>query len=323
MKKKNVIIKEDRISELPELIVENILLRLVSSKDRVRVSVLSKRWCALTASFPFLDFNFDEFVKGVYGTSYRHVARYLFYKYVEHSVSRFCCQQNLKKVHTFKLCAFFEDDKEVDIINQCLELILEKGLKVLDIDITVYAFFEDDKEVDIINMNTPSLILFSYANEKNFLNPYFNRLKVTRLQPYELEHVELKLCVEKALTVLDGLLWCCCPRSLSLTSNFSFMSDKKRGHFLKFISGKLLQKEDQGTTNIRIEWSFPSESNIYFSWNSMLPELPDRYKQTLTFIKEEVYRHVPSSLVVDSHLIKNILASCPLPKELTIDFALV
>ncbi|GKE78722.1 F-box domain containing protein [Tanacetum coccineum] len=138
-KKKNVIIKEDRISELPELIVENILLRLVSSKDRVRVSVLSKRWCALTASFPFLDFNFDEFVKGVYGTSYRHVARYLFYKYVEHSVSRFCCQQNLKKVHTFKLCAFFEDDKEVDIINKCLELILEKGLKVLDIDITVYA----------------------------------------------------------------------------------------------------------------------------------------------------------------------------------------
>ena len=67
MKNKNVMIKEDRISELPELVIENILLRLVSSKDRVRVSVLSKRWCALTASFPFFDFSSDEFVKGAYG----------------------------------------------------------------------------------------------------------------------------------------------------------------------------------------------------------------------------------------------------------------
>ncbi|PWA54420.1 F-box domain, Leucine-rich repeat domain, L domain-like protein [Artemisia annua] len=531
MKNKNVMIKEDRISELPELVIENILLRLVSSKDRVRVSVLSKRWCALTASFPFFDFNCDEFVKGVYGTIYNHDARYLFYKYVEHSVSRFCCQQNLKNVHTFKLCSLFKDDVEVGIINKCLELILEKGLKVLDIDITVYphlqeyrlpirpssrvssltsltlsqhvlpsslmvddanlhslkvlwlnkvtldpvvtknltsscpllekliveycygvkkfsvygrlqnlkkfrfidnkfngveridieapylyechlsvrpcegatsvklgsckqlrtlyldgSFFPtsigfseffnnfpfienlslslhgqcnslvvsspslrkfvlyDECDLEEIDINTPNLILFSYANECNFRNPCkfkkidlgelnarmechiingvdslwfkklrqflesanrfkvlkldnsflgkisvdFNQLKVTGLLPYELEHVELKLFQEKVLTVLDGILWCCRPRSLSLTSNFSFMSDKKRSHFLKFISAKLLQQEDKGQTNIQIEWSFPSNAETYFSWNSMMPELPDHNKlQTLTFIKEE------------------------------------
>ncbi|GJT06077.1 F-box domain containing protein [Tanacetum coccineum] len=134
MKKENVIIK-DRISELPEFIIDKILLGLDSSKERVRVSVLSKRWCALTTSFPYMHFNFDEFVNGVYGTRYHRVARYLFYKYVEHSVSRFFRQQNLKSVHTFKLSTLFQDDKEVGIINKCLELILQKGVKVLDIDI--------------------------------------------------------------------------------------------------------------------------------------------------------------------------------------------
>ena len=57
--------------------------------------------------------------------------------------------------------------------------------------------------------------------------------------------------------------------------------------FIQFISAKLLQQEDQGTTNIRIEWSVPSKAKIYFSWKSMMSELPDHDEQTLTFIKEE------------------------------------
>nr|GEZ41644.1 hypothetical protein [Tanacetum cinerariifolium] len=135
MKKENMIKKEDRISELPEFIIDYILLGLDSSKERVRVSVLSRRWRDLTNSFPYFHFNFDEFVKGLYGTRYHRVARDLFFKHVEHSVYRFCVWQNQKNVHTFKLCTLFQDDKEVAIINKCLELILQTGVKVLDIDI--------------------------------------------------------------------------------------------------------------------------------------------------------------------------------------------
>ncbi|PWA92976.1 F-box domain, Leucine-rich repeat domain, L domain-like protein [Artemisia annua] len=84
----------------------------------------------------------------------------------------------------------------------------------------------------------------------------FELLKGTQLPPYELEHVELKMPIRDMLPVLDGLLWCFRPRSLSLTSIFSEMNDEEQSHFLKFISEKLIRQEDQGPTNIRIEWFF-------------------------------------------------------------------
>ncbi|GKB08513.1 F-box domain containing protein [Tanacetum coccineum] len=112
-------------------------------------------------------------------------------------------------------------------------------------------------------------------------------LKGTQLPPYELEHLELKMPIRHMLPVLDGLLWCFRPRSLSLTSGFSGISDAERTHFLKCISKRLIQ-QDQGPTNIRIEWSIPSKAKIYFSWSSMYTTLTfHEMTQTVTFKKEE------------------------------------
>ncbi|GJS76755.1 F-box domain containing protein [Tanacetum coccineum] len=132
---KNKIIKEDatdRISELPECIIENILLRLDKPKERVRVSVLSKKWFALTASVPVLKFLFSDFVDEEDWISSRDV-RENFYKYVKYTVSRFCRQQNVKIAHTFKLLTVAGDKNEFYIIHDCVELILMRGVKVLDI----------------------------------------------------------------------------------------------------------------------------------------------------------------------------------------------
>ncbi|GJW52875.1 F-box domain containing protein [Tanacetum coccineum] len=402
----NIIIKEDatdRISELPDGIIENILLRLDKPKERVQVSVLSKKWFALTASLPVLKFFFWDFVDEDWNSDN-------FYEYVKHTVSRFCRQQNVKIAHTFKLLTLAEDDTKLDIIDKCVELILLRGVKALDICIMkrrfskcppmyclpnilssvstltslkisdcvmlpsslmvgvvnfkslnvlwltrvplnqqvikllsascplleelvveccyglmkfcVYGRLQNLKTLRFIDYNengtetidikapnlcecllsvgqgrgATSVILDSskqrYLEKANKfkclkLNNLFGMLSVnsellkgTQLPPYELEHLELKMPIRHMLPVLDGLLWCFRPRSLSLTSSFSWISDEERSHFLKCISERLIQQEDQGPTNIRIEWSLPSKAKIYFSWNPMLTA---SCTQTLTF----------------------------------------
>ncbi|GJS56447.1 F-box domain containing protein, partial [Tanacetum coccineum] len=461
--------------EIPECIIENILLRLDHPKERVRVSVLSKKWFALTGSLPVLEFDSGDFWNK--DKIYCSDVRDKFYKYVEHTVSRFCCQQNVMNAHTFKLCTVPESKAELKIIDACLELILLKGVKVLEIMINkrryllpdiltsaslltflkvshcilpsslmvdvpnfkslkvlwlndvrldplvikhlttscplleeliveycngfkkffvsglkkahfIYnrvkgfgridieapnlcefklcvrhvegrgatsvnlglckklrtlclrgSFFStstglsdflsnfpilenlslclvnrcnslaisspslrkfvlydqcDLEEIDII---TPNLLLFNRFKVLNLDNNIcgeisvdFEQLKVIQLPPYELEHVKLAEWQTNELSVVDGILWCCSPRSLSLTSYFSSISDEERSHILKYICARLLQQEDKGTANIRIEWSFPSKDRIYYSWKSVMPEIPDHNKQTLTFIKEEVSR---------------------------------
>ncbi|PWA81243.1 F-box domain, Leucine-rich repeat domain, L domain-like protein [Artemisia annua] len=527
MKKRNVKTKKDttdRISELPECIIENILLRLDHPKERVRVSVLSKKWFDLTASLPVLEFSSSDFWKNC-GRLCSSDVRDSFYKYIEHTVSIFCRQQNVMNAHTFKVCTeYWSTIAELKIINACLELILQKGVKALEImiqgstyrlpdiltsassltSLKVYhcmlpsslmvevanfkslkvlqlnnvhldplvikhltascplleelivkfcyglkkfcvygqlqnlkkahffskgeferidietpnlcefqlcvgygkgrgatsvnlglckqlrtlclcgSFFPtstglsdflsnfpilenlclanpcnslaisspslrkfvlyDKCDLEDLDLITPNMLLFRYANAWNsnseeiikfdssesnarmechiendvdtlwfqklrrfleksdrfkVLNLHdhrfgkisldFEQPKVIQLPPYELEHVNLEWSDRyyEWSTVVDAILWCFHPRSLSLTSNFSSISYWKRSQILKFISAKLLQQEDKGQTNIRIEWSFPSKAKIYFSWKSMRPELRYHNEQTLTFIKEE------------------------------------
>ncbi|GKD42251.1 hypothetical protein Tco_1266896 [Tanacetum coccineum] len=136
-------------------------------------------------------------------------------------------------------------------------------------------------DLEEIQIDTPNLLLFRYISLD------FKQLKGIQSQPYELEHVELGEGKTNDSQFMDGILWCCRPRSLSWTLEFSSIRDKERSHILQYVSAKLLQQEDQGTANIQIKWSFPNNVKIHYSWKSMIPELPNHNKQTLTFIKEE------------------------------------
>ncbi|PWA74057.1 ATPase, AAA-type, core [Artemisia annua] len=121
----------DRISQVPEFIIHHIMSFLDSPKDRVRMSVLSRNWFAITASFPILDFDigkFEEFIPSEKGNF-----RDKFFQYVEYTTSRFC-QQNVS-AHTIKLIAEVRDATHVDILDKCLELVLLKGVQVLVVNI--------------------------------------------------------------------------------------------------------------------------------------------------------------------------------------------
>ncbi|GJW11626.1 F-box domain containing protein [Tanacetum coccineum] len=125
----------DRISQLPESILHHILAISYSDYPKllVRMSVLSKYWFSLTASFPILDFDigkFDTAINGPWSTLSSEV--YVvdkFFRYVNYTTSRYC-QQNLN-AHTFKLYTCIQDATQANVVDKCLALILMEGIKVL------------------------------------------------------------------------------------------------------------------------------------------------------------------------------------------------
>ncbi|KAM0067846.1 putative F-box domain-containing protein [Helianthus debilis subsp. tardiflorus] len=120
----------DRISQLPDFIAHHILSCFDTSDglpiDLVRMSVLSKTWFHLTASFPILDF-----------TIYKFKSRNSFFKYVEYTTFRFC-NQNLT-AQKLTLWANIRRSEERDIVNRCLILLLKNGVKELLISMPKYC----------------------------------------------------------------------------------------------------------------------------------------------------------------------------------------
>lgn len=102
------------------------------------MSVLSKTWFAITASFPILNFDLCEFYKLIrlkIPFDKREDDRYVrrsFFKYVEYTTSRFC-RQNASTAHYFKIITNFKNLYEVDITDRCLESVLKKGVQVFEI----------------------------------------------------------------------------------------------------------------------------------------------------------------------------------------------
>ncbi|GKB87258.1 F-box domain containing protein [Tanacetum coccineum] len=131
--KENTIDTTDRFTLLPDFIIHHILSYLLDDpKSRVRMSVLSKRWFTLTASFPILNFRQDW--HWVCSFSRKFDDEYIkekFYKYVEHTVSRFC-EQNIS-AHTLNISAEIINLEQRELFGRCLDSVLEKGLQMMQI----------------------------------------------------------------------------------------------------------------------------------------------------------------------------------------------
>ncbi|KAK1440527.1 hypothetical protein QVD17_06355 [Tagetes erecta] len=113
----------DRITQLPESIVHHILSYLYP-KELLRMSLLSNTWFNLTASFPILDFNIDNFT---------NASRQSFFKYIEYATSRFCLHN--VSAHRLKIITTLQEPAELDILNTCVESLLKKGVTELEISI--------------------------------------------------------------------------------------------------------------------------------------------------------------------------------------------
>ncbi|PWA73684.1 F-box domain, Leucine-rich repeat domain, L domain-like protein [Artemisia annua] len=117
-------------------------------------------------------------------------------------------------------------------------------------------------------------------------------LKLIQGQPFELDHVDLEPDSIKELSVylavVDGVLWCCRPQSLTIESNFPLINFEEWSHIVKFTYEKLIQQEDPGNSNIQFVISSSSIAKKHFDdLTSLLIALPrDGLRQTITIIKE-------------------------------------
>ncbi|GKE46152.1 hypothetical protein Tco_1477410 [Tanacetum coccineum] len=79
------------------------------------------------------------------------------------------------------------------------------------------------------------------------------KLEMLQLPPYELEHVELEVDTEELAVcedVVDVVLWCCRPQSLTIRSNILLIDSKDCSDVINYTYERLL------TTTIM---SFPSD----------------------------------------------------------------
>ena len=113
---------------LPDFIIHHIMSYLVrDTESLIRMSILSKQWFALTASFPLLCFNLGAW------SNFFLQDMDTFYRYLEYAVSRFC-DQNIS-AHTLDIYAEYLYLQQIDLFGRCLESLIKKGLKVLVIRI--------------------------------------------------------------------------------------------------------------------------------------------------------------------------------------------
>ncbi|GJS97100.1 F-box domain containing protein [Tanacetum coccineum] len=142
-------------------------------------------------------------------------------------------------------------------------------------------------------------------------------LRMIQSPPFELDHVDLEpdhiRSLSDYLAVVDGVLWCCRPRSLTLESGFSSIHFEEWSYIVKYTYEKLLIQEDQGQTNIRIVTSSSSNAKEHFSdLTSLLTALPcDGLRPIITFIKEEVQlESSPSRAQACSLELKHVEIDC-------------
>ncbi|GJW33707.1 hypothetical protein Tco_0053739, partial [Tanacetum coccineum] len=119
---------------------------------------------------------------------------------------------------------------------------------------------------------------------------HVEELKMIQSPPYKLEHVELKhLSVIREspvnIALVDAVLWCYRPQSLTLQLG-SFIDTS---HIAKYTYEKLLQQEDEGQTNIQfvLVYFFKDLKQHFSDLNSLLKALSlDQSGCRITFIKD-------------------------------------
>jgi hypothetical protein len=151
--------KIDRISELPDSILEHIL-SFIPTKQTLQLSILSKRWQRVWALFPVPDFNqfpFDKKLRKVPpNEKEQEIQRKKeeFINFVERSLlARYRQRLNLNK---FSLVTLF-DESDYAVVNRWIDYAIECNVKELNLDFSPrigQKFYELPERVLVANSIT-------------------------------------------------------------------------------------------------------------------------------------------------------------------------
>ncbi|GJS04797.1 F-box domain containing protein [Tanacetum coccineum] len=111
----------------------------ISMRKKIKENTLNRisKRNKMKASFPILYFHQDfDWVRSFSRKYDKEYVKEKFYKYVEHTVSRFC-EQNVS-THTLNIAAYITNLEQRELFRCCLDLVLEKGLQMMDIQFGYY-----------------------------------------------------------------------------------------------------------------------------------------------------------------------------------------
>ncbi|CAN8303670.1 unnamed protein product [Cochlearia groenlandica] len=137
----------DRISDLPESLITQILLHL-PTKDTVKTSVLSSQWKNLWLNVPGLDLNSSDFL-------FSRISLHVFPSFID----RFLDRNPNSRLEKFKLSYnTFEIRRYKDVI----ESAINRGIRTLELDSNIYY---RDHDYDLVDPNMALMPLNLYKSK--------------------------------------------------------------------------------------------------------------------------------------------------------------
>ncbi|KAK1440545.1 hypothetical protein QVD17_06374 [Tagetes erecta] len=167
----------------------------------------------------------------------------------------------------------FLDDTQITHLKSCMQCYVDTGIDALWFS-KLRLFLGKKNGFKVLNLYIHTIYSQKFKELEN--------VKAIELPAYELEHVELRLDTNENeessyhVAFVDAVLWCCRPRSLTLTSSSSLPD---YDHVVKFTYEKLLQQENQGHTKIQMVSHSCSEAERHLKSLSR--------GKTINFIKKE------------------------------------
>ncbi|GKC21253.1 F-box domain containing protein [Tanacetum coccineum] len=194
-----------------------------------------------------------------------------------------------KSLKLLSLCKVTIDEEVIKRLTascpilKILELSRCFGLKIFcvsGLQNLKYVCFYYNHGVERIDIDVPNLRECGIYLQGDF-SIDVEQPMVTQSPTYGLNHIELNVRLLDNLSVyealVDAILWCCRPQSLTLISDFSAISFEEQTRVVE-----LLQQEAHGKTNIQFVLSSYKPKMIF-----CLPESVPTTLQRMTFIKEE------------------------------------
>jgi hypothetical protein len=190
--------KIDRLSELPEPVVEHIL-SFIPLKKILQLSTLSKRWQKVWTLFPIPQFNSKFYESNLYEISGNEKKQKITMKseefnyFVERTlVSR--CRQKLR-INKFNLKIWIMDELDYVVANRWIGYAIESNVKELNLGLKSYAYSSqkklDEYQVPESILRAKSIILLKLSASNLKSKSSYNDINLSSLRKLILSQVDM------------------------------------------------------------------------------------------------------------------------------------
>ncbi|XP_074282053.1 putative F-box/LRR-repeat protein At4g15060 [Silene latifolia] len=254
----------DRISELPDFILHNILL-ILDTKEAGRASVLSKRWYIAWASIPVLFFHplyfkVDEDIGDNDENEYGRLQRFV--EFIDNTMRRyFMFEYRIRKMY---LEITIDDEKLETMVDRWIDIAVLNQVEELEFEVNGEIEYEPPGSLFIAKS-------LSVLKCRNIVLPYYEILELVSLKHFSLE----PMSVDE--NMLQRIISSCPLIELEITHEY-----------LREVSLPWTRKVDGGVEGCGseiVQSKFQTHPLQKFVFSSLCVDLPWPWKMNVAALK--------------------------------------